>query len=99
MHKPIHSAAIAIAIAISRSLLLPVIFLLTLPLFFGDVGIFIAIPVTDLLTFFLAGFLYLRNKPDTLLAAEKSYRQTASTAILYNWLNPRTYQMAFQGIM
>ncbi len=68
MHKPIHSAAIAI----SRSLLLPVIFLLTLPLFFGDAGIFIAIPITEILTFFLAGFLYLRNQPDKILAADKS---------------------------
>jgi len=60
MHKPIHSTVIAI----SRSLLFPVIFLLTLPLFLGDTGIFLTIPITEFLTFLLAGFLYARNQPD-----------------------------------
>jgi len=60
MHKPIHSSIIAI----SRSLLLPVIFLMTLPVFLDDTGIFLTIPITEFLTFLLASFLYIRNQPD-----------------------------------
>ena len=63
MHKPLHSTIIAL----SRSLILPVIFLLTLPLFLGDIGIFIAIPATELLTFITALILYLRYRPATIM--------------------------------
>lgn len=63
MHKPIHSSVIAIF----RSLLLPIICLLTLPIFWGDAGIFIAIPISEFLTFLLAVFLYTNNQPDKFI--------------------------------
>ena len=65
MHKPFHSAAVAI----SRSLVLPVILLLTLPIFLGDTGVFIAIPVTELLTFILACILFREQKPAAVVIA------------------------------
>ena len=57
MQKPIHSAAVAI----SRSLVLPALFLFVLPLFFGEKGIFMAIPLAELATFILALILFMPN--------------------------------------
>ena len=59
MHKPIHSAVIAL----SRSLVLPGLLLLVLPNYMGSDGIYISIPIAEALTFVLASILYWRNQP------------------------------------
>ncbi|EED30700.1 multi antimicrobial extrusion protein MatE [gamma proteobacterium NOR5-3] len=59
LHRPIPSASIAI----SRSLLLPGLGLLLLPLWLGDRGVYLALPLAELLTLFLAVFLVVRIKP------------------------------------
>ncbi len=64
MHKPMPSAVIAV----SRSLLLPGLFLLTLPLWFGDSGVFMAIPAAEFVAFFLAIYIYRKNTPERLVA-------------------------------
>jgi len=63
LHKPLHSATIAL----SRSLVLPVLGLLFLPLWFGDKGVFLAIPVAEAATFILAAVLVSKNRPATIL--------------------------------
>jgi Na+-driven multidrug efflux pump len=63
MHKPLQSAAIAI----SRSLVLPVLGLWLLPIWFQESGVYAAIPVAEVLTFVLAVALVLRNKPAKIL--------------------------------
>jgi putative MATE family efflux protein len=64
MHKPIPSAVIALA----RSLVFPGLFLLTLPLWFGDKGVFLAIPAAEFVAFFLAIHIYRKNSPERLVA-------------------------------
>jgi len=63
LHKPLQSAAIAV----SRSLVLPVLGLLLLPLWFGDNGVFLAIPVAEAIAFILAIVLVNRNRPGDLM--------------------------------
>lgn len=62
LHKPMQSASIAI----SRSLVLPGLALLFLPIWFGDDGIFLAIPVAEALTFILAIVLIMRYRPEDI---------------------------------
>ena len=57
LHKPMQSAAIAV----SRSLVLPALGLLLLPIWFGDNGIYLAIPVAEALSFVLAIILINRT--------------------------------------
>lgn len=64
LHKPIHSAVIAL----SRSLVLPAIGVLLLPLWFGDTGIFIAVPVAEALTLVVALILVSLNRPSGIVA-------------------------------
>ncbi len=59
LHKPLQSAAIAL----SRSLVLPVLGLLFLPIWFGDDGVFLAIPLAEAVTFILAVMLVSKNRP------------------------------------
>jgi len=68
LHKPLQSATIAV----SRSLVLPGIGLLTLPMWLGDTGIFVAIPVAEALTFGVALILVALNRPSRIVAALKS---------------------------
>jgi len=63
LHKPLQSAAIAV----SRSLILPVLGLALLPLWFGDDGVFLAIPVAEAIAFILAIVLVKRNRPGDLM--------------------------------
>ena len=63
LHKAVHSAAIAV----SRSLLLPVVFVLSLSALIGDIGIFIAIPLAEFTTLFLAVLFFIRNTPKRVL--------------------------------
>jgi putative MATE family efflux protein len=64
LHKPLQSASIAI----SRSLVLPVLGLVLLPVWFGDKGVYFAIPLAECLTFVLAIILVNRYRPDSLIS-------------------------------
>ncbi len=55
-NQPLPSAIIAV----SRSLILPATFLLTLPLILGDTGIFITVPIAELTAMLIALFLLWR---------------------------------------
>jgi len=63
LHKPLQS----VTIALSRSLVLPVLGLLFLPLWFGDKGVFLAIPVAEAATFILAAILVSKHRPASIL--------------------------------
>lgn len=54
--KPLHS----VVVALSRGLILPVIFIYAMPLFFADKGIYSAVPLAEALTFILS-FILWRN--------------------------------------
>jgi Na+-driven multidrug efflux pump len=63
MHKPIPSAIIAI----SRSLLLPGLFLLVLPIALGDAGVYVTIPAAEFVALFIAIYIFNRNSPSKLI--------------------------------
>ena len=63
LHKPIPSAIIAI----SRSLILPVLFITILPIFLGQKGIFLAIPLGEFFTFVLALSLFKSRTPEQIV--------------------------------
>lgn len=63
MNRAFHSTVVSLA----RNLFLPVLFLLTLPLLTGHKGIFIVLPLSELVTFFIAIYLLNRNSPAKLI--------------------------------
>ena len=63
VQKPLHSAAIAV----SRSLVLPVLCLFLLSNWLGDVGVYMTLPIAECLTFVLAVVLLSKNLPGSLL--------------------------------
>jgi len=63
LHKPLQSAVIAV----SRSLVLPAAGLWLLPLWLGDKGIYMAIPLAEAGTFLLALVLVARNPPSKIV--------------------------------
>lgn len=63
MHRPMES----VFVALSRSLILPVLALTTLPLIFGNDGIYAAFPFAEAVTFFLALYLFFKNRPNKLV--------------------------------
>jgi putative MATE family efflux protein len=63
IHKPLAS----MIIAISRSFILPVFFIFTLPFFFDLDGIFMAIPMAEFVTFIIAVILYRRFSPEKII--------------------------------
>ena len=63
LHKPLQSACIAI----SRSLVLPVVGLLLLPLWLGINGVYVAIPLAEGITFILAALMVSRYRPANLI--------------------------------
>lgn len=63
IHKPLPSASIAF----SRSLVLPVFFILTLPYIFDTKGIFIALPAAEFVTFVLTIVLFKKMSPKKIL--------------------------------
>jgi len=67
VHKPVPSATIALA----RSLILPIGFIYLLPMFWGNIGIYMAIPVSELVTMVLAIVLYFKLSPTKLIAQPK----------------------------
>ena len=60
LHRPVPSAAIAV----SRSLVLPGLGLLFLPMMLGDRGIYVAVPLAEALTFLFGLVLVARLRPD-----------------------------------
>jgi len=68
IHKPIQS----ISIALSRSLILPVIFIYLLPQYFDHNGIYMAIPAAELITMILAITLYFKLTPTKLLSKKSA---------------------------
>lgn len=66
MEKPFESGTIAIA----RSLIFPAAGLLILPLYFGDIGMFITLPLAEGVTFLLAVYFFSRKKPIDIINAE-----------------------------
>ena len=63
IHKPLAS----MIIAISRSFILPLFFIFTLPFFFDLDGIFMAIPMAEFVTFIIAVILYRRLSPNKII--------------------------------
>lgn len=70
-HKPLQSASIAL----SRSLILPVLLLATLPIYFGEIGIFIAIPIAEFVTFLLAVTFFIQNAPEKIVSEDMIQNQ------------------------
>jgi Na+-driven multidrug efflux pump len=50
---------------------LPGLFLLTLPLWLGDDGVYLAIPAAEFVAFFLAIYIYRQNSPERLVAESR----------------------------
>lgn len=63
MQKPLASAIVAI----SRSLIFPTVFILTLPEFLSSEGIFISIPLAELVTIIISLILWNKNRPEKLV--------------------------------
>lgn len=63
MQKPIYS----VTIAIIRSLVLPILFIITLPFIFGNIGIFMALALSEFLTFILAVYIFMKNSPKSMM--------------------------------
>jgi putative MATE family efflux protein len=63
MNRAFHSTLVSLA----RNLLFPLIFLMTLPLLTGNNGIFIALPLSELVTFFMVIYLVKKNNPARLI--------------------------------
>jgi len=63
LHQPLPSAIIAL----SRSLLFPVLYIFTLPYFYGDTGIYMAIPVAEFTTLLIALYFFFKMTPNTLI--------------------------------
>lgn len=66
MHKPYRSAAIAL----SRSLVLPILMVLLLSFVFGEIGIYIATPVAEFITIIFAIIIFIQNSPKKLIERE-----------------------------
>lgn len=69
MNRAFHSTVVSLA----RNLFLPVAFLLTLPLLTGDEGLFIVLPLSELVTFFIAIYLLNRNSPAKLIGQNRIF--------------------------
>lgn len=63
-YQSIGKVKLALIITVTRSILLVVLFLVTLPIFFGTTGIWLAVPLAEAITVLLV--LYIRNQ-NTLL--------------------------------
>ncbi|CAM3802247.1 MATE family efflux transporter [Parendozoicomonas haliclonae] len=74
-----HAAAQSAAIAISRSLVLPLILILVFWKLFGVMGAFAALPVAEALTFGLTAALYWYGRPSTLVAKDQKKPEAVGT--------------------
>ena len=59
----IQKAIYSISIAMTRSLVLPILFIITLPYLFGNIGIFMALAVSEFITFVFAAYIFIKNRP------------------------------------
>lgn len=59
IQKPLYS----VSIAVMRSLIFPIFFILTLPYIFGNKGIFMALAVSEFLAFLIALNFFMKNSP------------------------------------
>lgn len=78
MHKPVPSAIIAL----SRSLVLPGIFVLCLPYWFGTTGIYAAIPLAEALTLLLALYLLYQFRPTKVISMQQPTSSTKKPKLL-----------------
>jgi putative MATE family efflux protein len=62
IQKPVYS----ISIAVLRSLIFPIFFIVSLPYIFGTKGIFMALAISELLTFIIALRFFIKNRPDLI---------------------------------
>jgi len=76
-HKPVQSASIAL----SRSLVLPILLLVTLPVFLGETGIFIALPVSEFVTFLLAVAFFIQHTPEKIVSADVILNQESKQGV------------------
>lgn len=72
MHKPLPSAAVALA----RSLILPALLLMLIATFFPEWPLLVALPLAEWLTFALALALFLRFRPHRLLPQNRPLPQS-----------------------
>ncbi|ASQ90765.1 multidrug transporter MatE [Prosthecochloris sp. GSB1] len=63
IHKPIPSAFVAL----SRTLVLPLLLLSTLPLFFGDAGVFVTFSIAEFVTFVCVLFFFSMMTPSKVV--------------------------------
>ena len=63
IHKPLPSAFVAL----SRTLVLPLLLVTTLPVFFGDSGIFVSFSVAEFVTFLLVLFFFSFMRPNKVV--------------------------------
>lgn len=75
-----HAAAQSAAIAISRSLVLPLLLIILFWQWYGMSGVFVALPVAEVLAFALGVVLYRRARPERLVAVDQQKMQTATAA-------------------
>lgn len=59
MQKPFYSALIAIL----RSLIFPILFIIVLPTIFGDKGIFMALAIAEFITLIISINIFIKNSP------------------------------------
>ncbi len=65
VHKPVPS----VLIALSRTLVFPVLFLSVLPLFFGDAGIFVTFSAAEFITFIFVMLFFSIMRPSKIIQA------------------------------
>jgi len=63
LHKPLASGIIAL----SRSLIFPVFFILVLPLFFDKSGLYLALVAAEFMTLLIAITLFIKNSPKKII--------------------------------
>lgn len=66
----VHQPATALVISLTRSLFLPALLVLTLPALIGREGLFLAIPLAELLTFVLAATCVMKLRPSVVIALD-----------------------------
>ena len=66
IHKPLAS----MIIAVSRSFIFPIFFIVTLPFFFDLNGIFMAIPMAEFMTFIIGIILFKKFSPEKIIYKE-----------------------------
>jgi Na+-driven multidrug efflux pump len=71
MQKPVQSTCIAF----SRSFVFPAAGLLLLPIWMGDVGMYLALPIAEGLTFVMAVLFFMKSKPIDIIRQDVSVNE------------------------